>query len=196
MVCEKQEGIFHNTIDINSDFNYPNISFNVYDKKLFKNIFHDAFYSDFDAVRKKYGGHPLEIQSGSVLDHDHFEKFKKSEHLKIAEPKIGVITFDDDTDKTELIDYINKTWSDQKSNLKGLRPPREEKRVSSPAHFLRDIHIYNKYQEFKDAGFKNPDVKVYSWLKDDSEHQIEIEPNTIRKIVSEMNTEITAINKT
>lgn len=194
MVNERQKGLFHNTVDVNSDFNYPNISLNVYDRELFKKVFDDAFYSNFDDIRNKYGGHPLEFTSGSVLDEENFEKFSKLENFKLSKPKVGVIIFDDDTDKTELIDYINKVWGDYEFQLKGLRPPKKEKRVSSSANFLRDIEIFNMYQKFKDEGFKNPDVKVYTWLKSESEYKVEIEPNTIRKIVSELNTEIEEIN--
>ena len=56
------------------------------------------------------------------------------------------------------------------------------------------IDIFNKYQEYKKDGYKNPDVKVYSWLMKEPQYQIEIEPNTIRKIVSLLSKEIKEIN--
>ena len=183
--------IFSNLVIFDDALNYPNIRQSVYDKEIFWKIFNDAFYSDFEKIKEKYGKHPRSI----VIGGNKFDDIPNKENLTPTDPKVCQIVFDDTTEKQELIDYIDKNWGSIEEGLKSWRPSREEKRITSSANFVRDTDIYNKYQEFKKDGYKNPDVKVYSWLANEVEEKIAIEPNTVRKIVSLLKTEIDEINK-
>lgn len=180
--------IWDNMIFFNDSVNYPNITDHVYDKEIFWKIFNDAFYRNKD-FREKYGS-PHNIVMGGTK----FDDLPNKENIKPTRPKICQIIFDDTTEKQELIDYIDKKWVSIDDSLKAMRPSRKEKRLTSSGNFIRDVDIYNKYQSFKDAGYKNPDIKTYSWLQTDSEHKKYKEPNTIRKIVSLLKGEIEEIN--
>lgn len=182
--------IFSKMVIFDHSLNYPNISEQVFDKETFWRVFNDAFYVNINAVKEKYGKHPSSIVSGG----NKFDEIPNKENFSPTEPKVCQLVFDDTTEKQELIDYIDKNWGTIESSLKAWRPSRNEKRITSSANFVRDTEIYNKYQSFKKDGFKNPDLKVYSWLKNESDYKIEIEPNTIRKIVSLLKTDIESIN--
>lgn len=182
--------IFHNIVMIDDALNYPNIRQRVFDKELFWKVFDDAFYYNSEAIKEKYGGHPSSI----VIGGNKFDDIPNNENETPTAPKVCQLVFDDTTEKQELLDYIDKNWSAIEESLKAWRPSRQEKRITSAGNFIRDVHIFNKHQTFKREGFKNPDVKVYSWLKDESEYKVEIEPNTIRKIVSLMRTDLESIN--
>jgi hypothetical protein len=180
--------LFGNTVYYNHKTNYPNISSMVYDKKSFYEIFNDAFYKDITNIKNRYGKHPTEITISSIRE------IPPTLKIKPSESKVCQIIFDDTTEKQELIDYIQKEWPDIVLKLKSLRPNREKERITTSSNFLRDIAIYNKYLEFKKEGYKNPDIKTWNWLKRESEFKIEIEPNTITKIVSLLNSEIKNAN--
>jgi hypothetical protein len=189
--ARNKNSIFSNMVIFDDALNYPNIRQSVYDKEIFWKIFNDAFYSDFEKIKEKYGKHPRSI----VIGGNKFDDIPNKENLTPTDPKVCQIVFDDTTEKQELIDYIDKNWGSIEERLKSWRPSREEKRITSSANFVRDTDIYNRYQEFKKDGYKNPDVKVYSWLANDAEEKVVIEPNTVRKIVSLLKTEIDEINK-
>ena len=180
--------IFQDTVISDDAINYPNIYFGVYDKNLYDKVFTGAFYSQ--ETREKYGKFPDEIIIGEPTTN----KTPRGMSIPSTEPKICQVVFDDTTEKQELIDYIDKSWHEISGQLKSLRPGRTEKRIANYSHFLRDIAIYNKYQEFKSIGNGNPDVKTSRWLKNESKYKIEIEPNTIRKIVSLLKSNIRTIN--
>ncbi len=186
-----KNSIFGNMVFFDDALNYPNIRQSVYDKEIFWKIFNDAFYGDFEKVKEKYGKHPSAIVTGG----NKFDDIPNKENLQPTDPKICQIVFDDTTEKQELIDYIDKNWGSIEDTLKSWRPSRDEKRITSSSNFVRDTEIYNKYQFFKNEGYKNPDVKVYSWLANEAEEKVVIEPNTVRKIVSLLKTEIEEINK-
>lgn len=184
-----KNNLFGNMIIYDDTLNYPNITSTVFNKEIFWKIFEDAFYRNSKKNKEKYGKDPREITfSGPKLDDVPKDSFKEDP------PKVCQLIFDDTTEKQELIDFINKKWSIIEGSLKALRPRREYQRMTSSQNFLRDIDIYNKYQEYKNRDIKNPDVKTWSWLKDESEYKIDIEPNTIRKIVSSLKTEIEEVN--
>ncbi|PIR12770.1 hypothetical protein COV49_04310 [Candidatus Falkowbacteria bacterium CG11_big_fil_rev_8_21_14_0_20_39_10] len=185
--------IFSNIVFIDDNQNYPNITKNFFDQETFWRVFENAFYGDKEHNRKikeKYGQHPSEITFGGSK----YDELPKGHKIKMSRPKICQLVIDDTTEKSELIDYINKNWTDIEMSLKSLRPSREEKRITTSGNLLRDVDIFNKYQEYKKEGYKNPDVKVYSWLIRESPYKIEIEPNTIRKIVSLLLKELGEIN--
>lgn len=185
--------IFSNIVFIDDSQNYPNITKNFFDQETFWKVFEDAFYGDAEhnkKIKEKYGQHPSEITFGG----SRYEELPEGSKIDMSRPKICQIVIDDTTEKSELIDYINKNWSDIEMHIKSLRPSRKEKRITTSSNLLRDIDIFNKYQEYKKEGYKNPDVKVYSWLMKEPQYQIEIEPNTIRKIVSLLLKEIKEIN--
>jgi hypothetical protein len=192
MNTKNEKSIFHNQVLIDDSTNYPNISNMVFVKDIFKKIFSDAFYCSPEKITRKYGSHP---HYGSVtFGGGRFTERMKKSGIKPSAPKICQLIFDDTTEKQELLDYIDKNWNYIEESLKSLRPENEKKRITTAGNFLRDVKIYNKYQEFKASGFKNPDIKTYSWLAKDSEYKIQIEPNTIRKIVSNIESEIKVIN--
>lgn len=180
--------IFNGVVIFDNSVNYPNIYFGVYDKGLYDQVFTGAFYSQ--ETRERYGKLPGEvIIGGPTLD-----KIPKGMSIPAAKPKVCQIVFDDTTEKQELIDYIDKSWHEIKSQLKSSRPERKEKRIANYSNFIRDVDIYNKYQEFKSKGETSPDVKTWTWLKKEPKYKLDIDPNTIRKIVSQLNSDIRAIN--
>lgn len=183
-----QFDIFNDVVIFDNSVNYPNIYFGVYDKGLYDQVFTEAFYSQ--ETKGKYGKLPGDvIIGGPTLD-----KIPRGMSIPSAEPKVCQIVFDDTTEKQELIDYIDKSWHEIKDQLKSSRPERKEKRIANYSNFIRDVDIYNKYQEFKSTGDTNPDVKTWKWLKNEPKYKIDIDPNTIRKIVSQLNSDIRAIN--
>jgi hypothetical protein len=185
--------LFGGVIMIDDSQNYPNITRNIFDQESFWKVFEDAFYGDAEhnkKIEEKYGQHPSKIIFGGNT----YDELPKGHNIEMARPKICQLVFDDTTEKGELIDYINKEWSTISGSLKALRPSRDEKRITTSKNFFRDVDIFNKYQEYKNEGYKNPDVKVYSWLKNNSDYKIEIEPNTVRKIVSLLKSEVDEIN--
>lgn len=180
--------IFGGVVIIDGSVNYPNIYFGVYDKNLYDTVFAEAFYSQ--ETKEKYGRLPSEVIIGGPTQ-DEAPKWVSDPP---AEPKVCQIVFDDTTEKQELIDYIDKSWYEIRDQLKSSRPQRKEQRITNYSNFLRDVDIYNKYQEFKLAGGVNPDIDTSRWLKKESKYKVEIESNTIRKIVSLLKSDIEAIN--
>ncbi len=186
-----KNNILSNIVIFDDSLNYPNITQEIFDRDTFWKVFDDAFYRNVEQVKEKYGKHPNSITVGGVK----FDDLPHNEKLTPDDPKICQIVFDENTGKQELIDYIDKNWNSIEESLTAWRPKRKEKRITSTANFIRDTVIFNKYQSFKDEGYKNPDVKVYMWLMLDSDYKIEIEPNTVRKIVSLLKSEVNEINK-
>lgn len=188
---EMNGGLLKNMVFFDDKINYPNIKQQVYDKDIFWKIFNEAFYSNIDNITKKYGKHPMNIVIGGNKFNDNPNV---GSNIKPTEPKICQIIFDDTTEKQELIDYIDKSWNSIEGSLKALRPDREEKRITGSGNFIRDVDIYNRYQSLKEEGIKNPDTRIYSWLMTESTYKLEVEPNTVRKIVSLLKTEVENIN--
>lgn len=185
--------IFSNTIFFDDSLNYPNITKGVFDQQTFWKVFEDAFYGDEEHNKKileKYGRHPSQLNYGFGS----YESLPEESRAELSRPKVCQIVIDSTTEKSEIIDYINKNWEDIEMQLKSFQPSKKEKRMTTSSNLLRDIDIFNKYQEYKKEGYKNPDVKVYGWLMRESQYKIEIEPNTIRKIVSLLLKEIQDIN--
>lgn len=176
-----------NKVLINQKDNYPNIDHFTFNRKIFWRIFFSAFF-----------GRPLDptittddvwktVRKGSP-----FTKDLEKQGYKPDPPKIGLLTFDDQTEKQELVDYIQNNWFFIEHSLKAMRPTRKvKKRMTSSSTFLRDIDIFNKYQILKENGVKNPDLALASLLEEGGE---KFEANTVRKIVSQLRSEIKNIN--
>ncbi len=136
----------------------------------------------------------IEIDDGfrKILDTNKFEQEPDMMPIFIENGRFFEISINAQVTKPELISFIEKNWSEIERDVRGRNPSEKKERASSSSNFLRDIKILNKYNDFKNEGFKNPDVKVFSWLL--KEDQIEIEPNTVRKIVSNLNKSIRMLN--
>lgn len=167
--------------------NYPTLSHSCFNAESFHNVFAEAFYSirsinRFEKSNKKHPSHITVCMSAS------------KENEPVVEEKIIQLLIKEGTTKQNLINYIDNNWWDIEGKLQGGRPVIKKTRSKADKNFIRDVDIYNKYQDFISRGLKNPDVKTWSWLKDDSRYRVEVEPNTIAKIVSNINKDIKAIN--
>lgn len=177
--------LFNGTVLTGEDvFKSPAISHEHYQKKYFWDTFGEAFFD----IPKKYDWsqkNPTEITMCAP-------PYTKNTSTKKPDPeKLCQLIIYEHAEKNEVIDYINDHWSTISDTSKANRPPRIEKRISADKTLLRDIDIYNKYQEFKFAENnkpnRGPDIRTYTWLKKESKYKIDIDPMTIRKIVSKLN---------
>lgn len=182
--------IFNKMVVFDDRLNYPNIKQHVYDKEIFWKVFKDAFFVNFKEAKEKSIKNNTDKKNINKFE----EVLSRDKFALTNEPKVCQIVFDDTTEKEELIDYIEKSWGLIEESLRISKTKIEEERITNPANFLRDIEIYNRYQLYKDEGFKNPDVEVSLWLKDESEYKTEIEPETIKKIVTLLKTELKDLN--
>lgn len=187
---KNQNTVFNGMVFFDNSVNYPNIQQMVFDKKSFWEVFGDAFFKNTEKVRIKYGKHPMDLAFG----HNPDETPTKDMNIILTNPKVCQIVFDDTTEKQEIIDYIHKQWGAIESELKASNSEKGKERMTTSANFLRDVSIYNKYIDYKNDGTRNPDAKTWTWLKFKSEFKVDIDTNTIRKIVSLMRSEIKNIN--
>lgn len=171
--------------------NYPTVSCHYFRKEGFYKIFNEAFYSQksLDAYKDIEQKHPTSVSMGG-------SQYKKGTNIPHSEPQLVQILVNEGTTKQKLIDYINEYWPEMEMYLTSGRPKRKVSKSKADKNFLRDIDIYNKYQDFIESDVKNPDVKTWAWLKNESPYRSDsdIEPNTIAKIVSGINKEIKYIN--
>jgi hypothetical protein len=184
---KNNSGIFKGQIVLDSMDNYPTLSHNCFNADSFYEVFKNAFYSkkSFASFENKDKKHPTLTTTSLMPTID--EKF-------MAEEKVVQLLINEGTGKQALLDYIEKNWYEIEGYLIGGRPELKETKSKADKKLLRDIDIYNKYQEYIEKGEKNPDTKTMSWLEKDSKYKLELEPNTISKIVSGLNTEIEEIN--
>lgn len=174
-------------IDVSN--NYPTISISHFRKEGFYKIFNEAFYSQksFDSYKDNEEKHATGVSIGGP-------EYKKGTNIPYNEPQLVQILVNEGTTKQKLIDFINQYWSEMEMYLTSGRPKQKASKSKADKNFLRDIEIYNKYQEFLEMDVKNPDVKTCEWLKKEPAFGTHIEPNTIAKIVSDLNKEINYIN--
>lgn len=178
---QKNPGLFHGITFVDPKHNYPNIHSHTYIAEIFWELLEQAFHN-FEEIKKKYGKSPYDNSYGGSVN------VTESKY----HPRVAQIIFDHTTERHELIDYINDNWPSIELELRGIVGKKRGQRMTASATFLRDVEIFNKYQEFKDANRKNPDMCVKSWLK--QEKKIDIDGMTIRKLVSDLNKDIKKIN--
>jgi len=110
-----------------------------------------------------------------ILKEDGLDPFVMDESIEIS--------FSPNVTKKELLEYIEKNWIYIRA-LKDhiLGKDRATKRIKSKKNFFRDIYILQKFEEFKKAGEKYPELRVASFLK--KEREIFLSEGAIRSIVS------------
>jgi len=185
---KNNSGFLAGSVYYDNAINSPGISKMSFDKELFWKVYKDSFLDEPEKIIQKYGRHPLYALPSAPGS----RKLTKEEMKELSRPKVCQIVFDEETSKDELISYIRNSWSEIEFSLGRLGKTPSVTRTSASASFLRDIEIYNKYQEFKNGQYKYPDKMTYRWLKEEKGQELEIP--SIRKIVSELRIEKNLIN--
>jgi len=165
--------------------NYPNIYTDFFDKDTFVELFDKTFYPAHTQNAGKYGLDPTVI-----LDDNDLAKILNPKN-KTARSKVFQIIIDEKTEIDELSTFLKKHWKEIKKILVAGRPNVKEKRIAAKENFLRDIGIYNKYQEFKTSDRKNPYYATQDWLK---KQGCNLDRTSLRKLISKINKEMKEIN--
>lgn len=143
-------------------------------------------------------------------DHNQKEQNNLPEHIKECEveasnnlklintelfesEKICQLFIYENAGKNEVLDYINNNWERISGELRSNRPSIDEQRLSADKNLLRDIEIFNFYQNQKNLGVINPDIVTRRWLKDESPYKIDVDPTSVRKITSALNTDLKSL---
>jgi hypothetical protein len=128
--------------------NYPGIHHNIFYEEIFNKYFPYELY--------KYGMPPINPPK---------EEDK---------PKIVQLIFDETVKKEEVIQYINTFWEEIRFFLSKEEKDDQEREKSSKK-FLRDVDIYNRYQELTNLPILTREIEVAK--------EFEVSAENVRKIV-------------